>query len=266
MDAYLEFLNENAERNFPFLENASLQETSGPFVLSSRIVLDARGFTRVANPQPVVLAAVLGPGASSIGGYDSVPDAVTFVFTAGVLVFRFEVPEGLERYDGRSFIADPLFPAYGAYSAGLNVTFGDVSGITGGHLFNIPLEEVIVDLFPNTVHSVQIIKESGPDQLVSPGNIVFAGEFNFKVSNPEVDQEINLSPSTLSGQEGEFLNSLTAPENNVCKDGLFSINGSGTTNGDFVIEGDNNFIIENIPSENKIRITVTPNDIENKVC
>ena len=80
MDAYLEFLSENAQRRYPFQEDSSLLNNTGDTVLADNVILDLRGIHRERPEVSPQLLAVIGSDGASIFDLDALAGFYSFFF------------------------------------------------------------------------------------------------------------------------------------------------------------------------------------------
>lgn len=277
-DAYLEFLTENAQRRYPFVEDSSGMDLTDVFTLPNDAVLDARGFHRARPELTPRLAAIAGGSASGDADYPATNGVYSLFFECGIsatpLRFTVTVPvnNGNWPFQVTVAIADPLYAGIvPAINAGvLQVTIGQ--GITelaaaDRWLFGPRLQlepALMAQLYLQQVDALRLVHDEGPDDYVS-GEVRLQGGYNFDLNQDA--NVINFEPSPGGGELGRWLGSLADESASRCAGTLMSLNGiTATPRGGFTIGKGSGIEIVNLPEQNKIQIKFVSSTAGKVVC
>ena len=188
----IDFLSENMDRRYPFVEDCSLLAQSSSFMLPDNTILDCRGFTRKGSHTgtEIFLRAIGGSGLSSVDGEPTQPDSWTIVFesTSGDR-FCFYVPyltiETEQKWAGSVSTAIMAFPE--AIQSSLSVVVGPgIKDIANNALYLFTYEDAPIEpaLFINfsgaMIDSVRVIKAS--NESIGPfyGDVKIYGGYNMQ--------------------------------------------------------------------------------------
>lgn len=261
MSAYLEFLSENGQRRFPFIEDQSL-------TISDEVVLDARGFHRERPDVPPQLQRIVGPES---GDEQAQPGHFVFIFQAGKstspLQFSFAVPVASSwPLTLTARVIDPHYPS--SLLGALRVTFGKATAsLNPANVLTLTealLEpSLVAQLYRTQVDCLRIIHQDGEDEYIG-GNVTVHGGYSFDLT--QEGQVIRLSPSPGGGELGRYAGATQQAADSKCQGALLSINGKGPNQRrQFFIEGVNGVAVVNLPDQHKIRLVLAA-EVLGAVC
>lgn len=272
-DAYTEFLTENSQRSYPFVEDSPLVSLTSD-VLENDVILDLKAFHRARPEIPFQLKAIVGPASAGVSPYVGVADSYVIYFAAGPedspVIWGLQVgisAAGSTPLVVEASVADPYYP---------DKNLGVVRATIGAGLFSIPFDAfwefttaivepaLVVQPYRNQIDLLKVIHQEGDDDVIG-GDVAIRGGYNVNVV-PAI-KGVSIIPSLGGGSLGRFIGSIREPGTSKCKGVLLSINGIlPTTRGEFFITGENGIEIINLPDEHKIRIRVAPPKIGATVC
>jgi hypothetical protein len=273
-DAYVEFLTENSQRNYPFAEDASL--TSGAFRLPNDVVLDFRGFSR---QRPVLiphLESIMGQAAPAQAGQPASAGNWTLVFRAGLNhAFRCEIPVTNAQWPfvSRVKLQDPVYAAdYPDVNiGGISVTVGrgiqaiqDVEGYTFIPTAT-PLEpSLFVSLYRQVLDYLRLVHSGpAPDDVIGRAVKTYGG-YNCFVNQSTADKTLAIGAQLGAGRLGYNLDPGTGQS--ACRGFVFQINGiKPDAQYDFKILAGEGIRVENLPDEHKIKIIYSPERFPGKL-
>lgn len=259
-DAYLEFLSENKERRFPFVEDCSLK-TDLDVQFPDDVILDVRGFHRERPEIPPQLSTFVGPdNAGGLPGYYHLTFKMGRI--AAPLTFQLLVPIDNPIWPLTYTIVtpDPIYPESRLSSLRLTIGAGILS-VDPAADYTFPgtalLEPITIsELYRTQVDQVKVVHADADSEFVG-GDLVLRGGYNMDLQ--QSGQTIRLNPSLGGGELGRWTGSLNPENASKCKGALLSLNGQGATErGEFFFYGRNGIDIIPLPTEHKIQIKISP--------
>lgn len=257
MNITQEWLNHNANRNYPFKEDASRKD--GAFELPNSTLLDFSMTTyllNVGDKEVRLLSLAVDPGGTSLtftfefGGYYTLPIVVS---AASPVPY-----EGVARVDlspGTAWvIMKPLFGsgiqeiANDVTTHGNTYTFADLR-INPGNTAQLPFGLV-----------TSIIGDEAPEasQVPLTGDVKFDDGYNVAVRFSRTQNTIKFSARVGAGKGVPCEPLLEDPAD--CEQGIYYINGLHPDwAGRFTLEGRNDIEVENDPDNNKIILSTPVN-------
>lgn len=273
-DAFLEFLAENGQRRYPFIENSNNLDLTDTFSMPDDAVLDIRGFHRNKPEITPRLAAIVGPTAALNADYPAVVDHNTLYFEMGTLAaplrFAISVPvdQTIWPFSVTASVPDPIYA--GVNLAVLHVTTGVGTTMVAASerwLFGNRLEvepSLIGELYRQQIDCVRLVHDVAADEYVG-GSIILRGGYNFDLS--QEGQVITLEPSLGGGELGRFTGSVADEAASRCADVLTNINGGlADKKGAFAIKGGLGIEVVNLPAEHKIQLKISPAKLGALAC
>lgn len=268
-DAFVEFLNENSQRAYPFIED-SIFVSGDDHSLGDDVFLDFMGIHRLRH-QTVKLVAIVGPDSSGSVDFPAVAGFKVFYFNlfsdSGSEGFSFR--QSVDEFDSviSSSIVDPNYS--GRYVGKFTATFGlGVLSIPSDAYWifdNLQIEpSLCVSLYRNQVDLIKIIHSDIDDEIIG-SDVKLQGGFNFDVE--QSGNSIRLLPSLGGGDLGRFIGANVDSQDSKCHGSLFSIIGQqANEKGEFLISGGRGIEIRNLPDENKIKILVNTSNLGQTLC
>ena len=276
MDAYLEFLSENAQRRYPFQEDSSLLNNTGDTVLADNVILDLRGIHRERPEVSPQLLAVIGSDGASIFDLDALAGFYSFFFAMGrsaeSLIFQVAVPSDNTQWPfvQEVTIADENYPGRDVRLGTLRVTLGEgvadlASDVSLGFVQTCLIETALVaQAYRTQVDSIKVAHVSGPDDIVG-GDLRIIGGYGINTQLLVDGLEINAIAG--AGSLGFFTGAVHEPEDSACSGRVLSISGQRPNpRGKFYIRGENGISVTDLPDEHKIQLRVTTASLGGNRC
>jgi hypothetical protein len=267
----IDFLSENADRKYPFVEDCTMSAQSSNFVLPDSVILDCRGFTRKGSQSGsgLFLKAIGGAGALLIDGEVAQPDSWTVVFesTSGDR-FCFYIPYmDIETNGMWHGSVSHKSDFWGAVNSSLSIVVGQgIVDIANNALYTFSTTDTPIEpsLFINfsgaMIDSVRVIKASNANIGPFYGHIKMYGGYNLQFQNLYSGNEIQGVADIGAGVYGRYLGEKKdpdAPKTSVCDSSVFAINGiPPDSSGNFMIEGGDYIVVKNIPESHTIVVSV----------
>jgi len=246
MPRQVEWLNANAYRRYPFVEDQQL--VSGSLTMDDSVILDFSGVSYLQDPRPVALQSVMIiPGTPKQGVF-------TFMYVGGPAVynpFSFIVPENA---------AVPYQAVLHTVEAHYLVcVFGEglqsfLQNAPGTYVFaGLPqIEPALVSFQPN--HRVTNIVGTGAGSIDLGNGMILLEEGH----NCQIDLNWYLNAISISAIRGAGAGIDCAPVTTgvlLCEDVLLRINGMhGNDQGDFILGGGPGVEVIGVPDEHKVII------------
>ena len=255
MDAYLEFLNENAQRSYPFAEDS--QPASGGYALPANAILDASGYSLIPATS-VSLVHYSGRYSGVTGDFAPSGDYSTLFFQLkkGSSFFNIPVPI-INTGTGSRNHGHLLMPGDSSQSAAAIVLtmgemgFGDSAEYDFGN--TAPFEASLVfDLSGSQVGLLEVVRQDVADYVVH-GDVRVRGGYNMDVT--QSGQTITLQAAVGGGELGRYEESVgTSP----CSGLILSVSGARpNSRGEFKFVGGNRVVIVDHPITHTIDIVAT---------
>jgi len=265
--AVLEFLNENAARRYPLIEDCvpTVEGVPGPLVLEDNIVLDARGFSRERNEVAAKLSALVGPGAGSHPLYPAVVGQRTLYWEMGTLAAPLRMALGVPLdnvawpFVGEASAPDFRWPGRQVRRASLRVTLGqaiaglplDARWLLGDRA---PLEiSVIHQLYRAQLDGIRLVHQDGTNEWLA-GDLEVMGGYNVDVVTGE---NIMINPVVGGGTLGRWIQSLVPDAQSACRNAILQLGGAvPNSRGELTFLGGRGIKIEARPESHTIILAV----------
>ena len=256
MDAHLEFINENSQRAYPFVENNIPFSSINNFQLPQDVIVDLIGYSLVPI-QSVKL----------ISYYDSI---FTFRIQSNATAF-IDIPITCSSFmSGSTYHGSALLPGdnsvIGAYIA-ITIGGGNISVNTACDFADTaPVESgLMFDMSESQINLLEVIRKDRPDYLLHD-NIKVIGGFNVNVS--QNNKTISIGAKVGGGSLGKYEGYNDPDEmpagddpasstNSICSHlkVIESISGAKPDgDGLFLLIGGNGVTVKNYPLDNRIEI------------
>ena len=246
MPRQVEWLNANAYRRYPFIEDQQL--VAGGLTMDDSVILDFNGVSYLQEPRLVALRSVtIVPGTVKQGTF-------TFEYVGGPGVynpFSFTVPENAAvPYRAVEHVAAAHYLTC-VFGEGLNAFLQNTPGT---YTFSgaPQIEPVLVSFQPN--HRLTNIVGTQPGSVdLNNGTILLEEGYNC-----QLDWNWHLNSIRISAVRGAGAGIDCTPATTgvvLCKDVLLRINGMhGSDQGDFILSGGSGIEVSAVPAEHKIVI------------